>query len=270
MKAKHKILRILKALNPFSLEDSADFLWRSIFGYFFLLIFVGTIIFAICNIPIIYNFNNNIQNSISKFSTLKFNASAELDTPILYPKHDPFLIIDMTNSTKYYSGIEPKAIFGKEEVNFRFMGNNIISYDMFQDVVKNKDKISAFLFGLLLLALPGLLILTYIIFWIYYFIMSLLLAIIGFLFTRIIRFDIKFSSSLKIALYSSTIIVILNAFFWAFHIQTYYLQYALWIIVFAIGISRAGSKIEKHKVYGKGKRGKKASDEDEWIMIKGE
>jgi len=268
MKIKHFIYNLYRGINPLKYDEIADYLMTNTFKYFFSVILIGVIVLFIFSIPMIYNFRTTFESSVSKFSQLGFNATASLKEPIKYPEQIPLVVVDFSNNSKnYYSGLGPKIVLSKNEADFHFFGKNIVKYDMFKDVIANKEKISNFLFGVLLISIPGMLMLAYGTMWVFYFALIIAIAIIGFLFSRLARFEISFSSCFKIGVFSSTVIIILNSILWPLNVQTYFLQYGLWIVFFIIGVSRSGSRVQS-KSYGKrGKKGK-AMDDNEWIQIR--
>jgi hypothetical protein len=68
----------------------------------------------------------------------------------------------------------------------------------------------------------------------------LLVATVGFIAARIIRFGVTYPECIKIAIYASTIMVLLSAVANAFNINIFYMQYVAFVAYFCLGSIKAG------------------------------
>jgi hypothetical protein len=226
---------------------------KQAFDYLFTIVFFCVFIIFVFSIYQFAQFQYNIDNEMAKFTKLDAKVDFELKEPIVFGKND--IVIDnernYTDETLLITqeGISTKSlmcILMKPACIFENEPKHISSEEL-SDVSGYTDSLKNYSFLFFVLLLPGLLLL----FLAYYLIKFLLIitaaALLAFIVTRLARYEIGIKQIYLCAIYSSTVMVlleILNLYFMYF----YLIPVIAYIILFTICIMVIG---EREKAYTK-------------------
>lgn len=247
----HFFKTIGRALNPVAYEDLSFRLFKNCFKYLFLFLLVTFLLATVISIPKLAALPGQVASELDKFATFNVNITTSMtDQANLLPDNQ-FLHIDTRSAEANMT--EDRSLF-KTLITSDYLYtkklylNKVSRVELapYKDVTANKEKISKLLSWLLLLLIPSLLIFGYMIYAIKYIILILAASVLALIAVRLARFDISFSQLFKIALFATTPLIIIEILLLPFNIDTYYLQYFVYIAFLVIGIAISGS-FEKGK-----------------------
>lgn len=235
-KLKSIITLMLSSFNPTKYHTLMDVKKRRAITYFLqmtALVFVVTIILMI---PNLFAVPEIVSDEFSKFNRLQIDLDYEQTAPINLPQNNPILTIDTTPTReKEFSGF---MLITDQSFYYRLTpftkGTRIALED------EASAGISNVIVSLLILSLPTMIVLTYIYSVIKYLIIIGVLALIGFVLARVIRFGITIQQTFKVALFAATPMVVLALLTKPFIPSLGYLEYVVYIIFFVLGCIKIG------------------------------
>jgi hypothetical protein len=98
---------------------------------------------------------------------------------------------------------------------------------------------------LLILLLPSLLFLFYVGYVVKLLVIVLLAAVLGFVISRIVRFDVAFLDALKAGIFAATPMMIIDLVRLPFGIDVYFAQYIAFLVFFVMGLVKVGEFEER-------------------------
>ncbi len=235
-----------RSFSFFEYEDLCEKKVSSSVKYFLKLMLFATILMFIVAIPAFLNFSSNIDKVINNFEALSIKINASSKGPIvLFPgdRHRETTIHWESNATELEEG---KYLIAKDRlVKKSFFGSQYTNLSGYSNVLEHKDFYKTSLMILMAFLIPSMIVGAYVFFGIKFFIMLTILAAAGFMIMRIIRFDIDFKHCLNIAVYASTIGVIIAMAVFPYNIKLPYFRlewvgYALSVMYFIVGLRYAG------------------------------
>lgn len=214
--------------------------------YFLKLMVFATIIMFLLAIPAFVDLSKNVDKVLNNFEDLTISVNATSKGPIILFPGDKYKEVKIdweNNATTIEDG---KFLITKESfVKKTFFGSQYTDLKGYSNVLDHKDvyKKSAMILAAFLI--PSLVVGAYVFFSIKFFIMILLLALVGFIITRIIRFDIDFKNCMNISIYAWTIGILISMFVFPYNIQIPYFRiewigYILTAIYFIVGLKNSG------------------------------
>jgi len=217
--------------------------------YFLKLMALATVLMFIAAVPAFINFSKNIDKVIDNFDSLKITVNASSKGPIIFfpgDRHREVTFDWESNATSLEHG---KYLVAKDRVIKKtLIGSQYTNISGYSDVIEHRELYRASAMILAAFLMPSLVVGAYVFFGIKFFLMVLLLAAAALVITRIIRFDVEFRQCLTIAVYASTIGIILAMALFPYNIRIpqipffriEWLGYALSLIYFIVGLRHAG------------------------------
>lgn len=203
------------------------------FKYFFSFIFLAFVIAVVLMLPTIANF---VDSQMSHFDTLAVSFDAKMNSAVMFPKNNPIVTVD--TSLKNTTIKEGRVLITDDYIYKKSLLGRITQEPVgaYKNLLANENMV----IFILLLMLPSLLFLFYLAYAVKTLFIVLLAVLVGFVVTRLVRFDVSFKETLKIALLSSTPMVIIDLVLLPFNLNIYFAQYAVFLLFFIIGIVRSG------------------------------
>jgi len=238
---------IFRSFNPDSYNKLSQRSIAAGIGYLANLVLLSVMILALIVSFNMAAFQHSIKDELTKLDSL--DISFNLKEPIQFSKQK----ITLTNEGNYTNEnlliteselirkptacllFKPTCLFVKEPVRTNY-----------SNLPEHKENVSSFVFFVLLLMIPGLLLVYLLYFLIKTLIIILVLSYTVKIITHFVKFRIKLRKIMLIAMYSSTVFIILepiNLVVW----NLYYMHVLLYIIFFAIGIVLVGEN--KHRYH---------------------
>lgn len=225
---------VLHALNPKQYHHLAGLPLKSAFGYFFALILAVFILMSVLWIPALFSLPDTISREFGKFNDLSVEIIYDQNEPVVLTKEFPLVTIDMKNS---YDGInDGLVLISKDATFYRFLpygGSGKISDS--QNLLENKDELGRFLAVLAFMAVPMILAYAYVYFAVKYIVIVVLVALVGFVIARVVKFEIRFSDTMRAGLFAATPMVLIGMLTKPFIPSVGFLDYLAFIIYFILG-----------------------------------
>jgi len=238
--------------------------------YFLKLMILATILMFLAAIPAFIHFSKNIDMVMDNFNSLKLSINASSKGPIVIFPGDKFREITIDWESNATTLNESKYLIAKDRfLKKTFFGTQYTNLTGFSNVLEHRETYKKLLMIATAFLIPSMFVCSYLIFGIKFFIMLLALAIIGFIVSRTIRFDIEFKNCFNIAIYSSTIGVLIAMISFPYNISIPYFRiewigYALSIVYFVQGVRRSGYFEERRN------RGKELIHRRRYIQLREE
>jgi len=220
--------------------------------YFLKLMILATILMFLAAIPAFMNFSRNVDKVIGNFDTLKITINATPQGPIiLFPddKSREITIDWASNATGIAQG---NYLIAKDRlIKKTFFGSQYTNLTGYSNVLEHKETYKAILNIGLAFLIPSMAVGAYVFFGIKFFIMIVVLASVGFIVSRTIRFDIEYKNCFNSAVYASTIGILIAMMAFPYNIRIPYFRvewigYALSIIYFISALKSSGYFEKKH------------------------
>ncbi|MBT3408691.1 hypothetical protein HN415_08495 [Candidatus Woesearchaeota archaeon] len=238
---------LLQSLNPFNYYELSSRPVTKSSRYLFGLIMFSSIILGMLIILNMISFHNSFGDELSKLKSLELNTS--LNEPIEIEKYK-FAFVNERNYTNenllitnkeivrkptFCSLLKPACLINRDPV--------ITDYTNLQDHI---DDLGNFLLVVFLLMFPGLLLLYLIYMMLKIILIIGLLSIITHIITRLMKYPLRFSRILLCALYSSSILVLLEPIN-IMALNLYYIHVILFISIFIAGLTLVIRKSYRYK-----------------------
>lgn len=212
MKKIKKSIGILKkiyySINPKDIKNLSEGKIKKSFHHLFFIIFLCFIIMSIISIPKLSLLSTNIQQQISNFDSLTIDIDADMNSPLIFTNQSQQIIID---TTKEWNLTKQKLIITKDFIQYRpFRKVEKISTSSLKNLKENNETFSKVLTFLIILALPSILIISYIMFTLKYILISLITALLAYIITRMYVKKIKLKRVLNIAIYSTSLMIFIE------------------------------------------------------------
>ena len=222
------------ALNPWRYDELRDKRMRVVFKYFFSFVFLVFVLSIVFMLPTIGGF---VNKQLSNFEKLEVSVNATMKNAMILPENNPVVTVDTRKEEgKLKEGrllITDKYLY----VNYPFR-LTVERYEIgsYKDLLVNQGIIVS----VLLLMLPSLLFLFYMVYAIKVLFIILLATIIGFVISRVAKFEILFGDTLKTGLFAATPMLIIDLIRLPFGFNVYYAQYIAFLIFFIVGMIKVG------------------------------
>jgi len=212
MKKIKKLFGILKkifySINPKDIKNLSEGKIKKSFQHLFFVIFLCFIVMSIVSIPKLSMLSDNIQGQISNFDNLTIDIEADMNSPVIFTNQSQQIIID---TTKEWNLTKEKLIITKDFIQYRpFKEVKKISTTDLKNLKENKETFSKVLTFLIVLALPSIIIISYIMFTLKYILISLITSLLAYIITRMYVKKIKLKRVLNIAIYSTSLMIFIE------------------------------------------------------------
>jgi len=243
------------ALNPWRYDEVRERTTGNAFKYFFsfaFLVFVLSIIFLL---PTIGGF---VNSQLKHFDKLEVSFNTSMNSPVVLPGNNPYITIDTRKSEGQLK--EGMFLITDDYLYMKPFFGSVTKERLapYKNLAENEGTVII----LLLLMLPSLLFLFYIGYAIKLLVIVLLATMIGFVITRIAKFDVDFLNALKAGLFAATPMMIIDLVRLPFGLNVYFAQYIAFLVFFIMGIVKVGEFGER-----KGSSGRHKSRKGEYIDL---
>ncbi len=249
---------MFKSFSPKSYSHLAtNSVWHGI-KYLLIIMMIAFLLMAVISIPSLFGMPSAITAQLDKFEKLNFTADIEMNSPVMFTESDPQIIIDTTGQTMNMT--TEKVLITDDFLAYRPYNKMVkINMSELREVTNYKEDMSNMITFLIVLVIPSLLITLYMIHLIKYAVLILAMTIIVFIFSRLIKKDVGLRKSLMVAVYASTIMVVIEVLFMPFSsiyllpmlqilgVNFYFLTLLLYLFLalFAVYFASRGPKKEK-------------------------
>lgn len=256
----HKDIKFLvtaaESLNPLAYAHLRHRHFIENFSYITSLVFVCLFISALAYLPIIANVEPTVAEELQSFEKLGVSYEVETENPVdvaffginamriggkAGEKGNALMSISSEGITSRNAlcsglsllcGIYPDSFASSEDL---------------KNLADNRKQLARVVRMAVLLSLPGMLIVALIFYTAKYLATALALTIIGFIATKILRFEINLNSIFAVSIYSSTIFIIPDMLGSSFGIELLGVHWVLFAAMFIAGVLLSAKKAEGDK-----------------------
>ncbi|MBT7902842.1 DUF1189 family protein [Candidatus Woesearchaeota archaeon] len=241
---------IAKSFNPLEYDELSDTSNKETTKYFFSYLFLGFVLLVLLLIPTFVSLTGQLESEFSKFDKLSLNiehqmneeANIEIAGRHLFRIDTRAKELNLTSETFLITS----SYLYKENYKFPF-SNEVkqIKLGEYKNLVDNKSFVSQLLTIISVLLMPSLLILGYGYLVIKYALIIIIASGLALILSRVLKFDITYLEILKICVFSTTPLILLDIIRVAFNFNFYYLNYAVYAIFVILGIGITGEFEER-------------------------
>jgi hypothetical protein len=233
------------ALNPWRYDEVRDRTAGNAFRYFFSFAFLVFVLSIMLLLPTIGLF---VNEQMKHFDRLEVSINTTMNSPVKLPANSPVVTLDTRTSEGQLK--EGLFLVTDDYLYTKSLAGKVTrdSLNPYKNLLNNEGIVIL----ILVLLLPSLLFLFYIGYVIKLLVIALLATIIGFIVTRIIKFEVSFIDTLKTGLFALTAMMIIDLIRLPFGLNVYFAQYIAFIIFFIMGLVKVGEfEGRGHKSRGK-------------------
>ncbi len=209
--------------------------------YFLGLIFLAFVIGFILMLPLIFSVKSEIQNELSKFQKLEINVDYNLSSDVHLFEERRFLSIEPASNRTTLK--DEKVLVTDDYIILKllpFVKEKKIERAEYTDLAKKSEEVSEALFSIWLLMLPAVLFMIYLGMFLKYAFIAIIAIFISFITIRTVRFEIEPQKLVNIVLFSSTVLIMVDAAIKPFFSTIYHLNYVVFVIYITLGIISNG------------------------------
>ncbi|MFH0874384.1 MAG: hypothetical protein V1859_00450 [archaeon] len=218
MTLKDFLVLFLRSLTPGKYKDLKDYSFASAVKYFLFLLLICVFTFGSISLVKEFPLSKSIEDRIGRFDEFRLDLTIKATEPIIlldFPK----IVLDFSGNR---TGLKDEyAVITNDEIITKKFSPNISQFSLYNDektdissysdIVANKSKISGVLNFLAILILPSIFIVLYLYFMLRYLFFTALFFLISLVFFKTSKkgsFEAR--QLFKIALFSSTIMVLID------------------------------------------------------------
>lgn len=244
---------LVRTANPLSYKKLSHGSYKDGLRYFFHLLLLSYILFFLLTIPHLLGFYSEFRSATTQLNNFTLVPQLEVNQILSFDSFD--LIIA---NEKEYDGeallITQKSVswpntwclLFKPACFFYEDDPEVFDSSRAQDMVDDGDALTKWVFGLLLLLLPGILIATFIYLIIKYVLMILVFFVLGYIWAFLLRMEIHLRQLFLIALYSLSLSIVVETVLSAFY-DTYSVPYLLSFVLFLLSTYITAEKPFHHR-----------------------
>lgn len=244
---------LVRTVNPLSYKKLSHGTYKDGIRYFFHLLLLSYVLFFLLTLPHLVNFYSEFQSATTQFRNLSIVPKLEVEQVLSFKSFDLALA-----NEKEYEGeallitqksvswpntwcllFKPACFFYEDEPE-------VFDASIAQNIVDDGDALTKFIFGLLLLLLPGILIVHFLMLMVKYALMILVFFALGYVWTFLLRMEIHARPLLLIALYSLSFSIVVETVF-GFYYDTYSVPYLLSFVLFLVSTYITAEKPFHHR-----------------------
>ena len=235
------------ALNPWRYDEARQIGTGKVLKYFFSFLFMIFVLSILLMLPSLVGF---VDKQLENFDTLEVSMNTSMKEAVVFPEKDPYITIDTRKPERGLK--EGKLLLTEENLHRKTLFGKIKKHPLepYKDLLSNEGIIIT----TLVLMLPSLLFIFYLGYAIKILILIFAVVLLGFIITRIAKFDVFFRDAAKTGLLAATPMIIIDLIRLPFGFNVYYAQYIAFLIFFIVGIIKIGEfegtrprKRHKHK-----------------------
>jgi len=240
MDLKEFFRTILMTFNPGSYEKLVERKLGHTFNYFIDIVFLVLLATLLISIPRLVTMPTTVANEMNAFDTFDIKIEKTMNKPIMIPEGRPMVVID---TTKNYTSLEKgKILFTSNGVFYKLLPLTLERKIVREGTLLDDKAQAGTLFTVILVALlPSLFLLAFVYLLLKYALIAFVSALIAFIAVRVVRFGVTFEEIVKVAFYSSTIMIVLGLMTKPFIPFIYYLEYVAFALFMVMGIMKVGT-----------------------------
>lgn len=238
--------KLAKSFSFFEYEELCEKKMSESFLYFLKLMLLATLLMFVAAIPIFIGFSNSIDKVMENFEHLELNIDASSKGPvILFPgdSYKEIIVHWESNETEIEKG---RFLIGEDRfVRKTLFGSQYTNLSGYSNVLGHEDFYKKAAIMLVIFLIPSMIVGAYVLFSIKFLIMIILLSAVAYIITRIMRFEVEYKHCFNVAIYASTIGVLVAMIAFPYNIQLpliriEWIGYALTLVYFIVGMRYAG------------------------------
>lgn len=253
---------LLKTLNPLKHHELSDRLFKDTCKFYCCLTLIGTILAFLISLTFFATFGNYLGNQFDNFDNPKISFNSSMSNAIAIPLSNPLFVIDTTNNPiSQFRGIR----ITEDTLNFGYGLENKfgLTKQIAMDDLKylNGSGWPSIINVLVLFLLPSVLVILFLYEFIKFGIILLIFSLFGWLISHSLKNHISFAKVMKISIYSSSLMILLHSITLFLPIETFYAEYVIGALYFAIAIIQSQESNIKGKNNTK-RKNKKLNSKD--------
>lgn len=228
------------SFNPVAYDKLSERLLSNTFKYFLSVLLFGFILAFLLGLPTIAGTANYLNEQFGKFEKLDVNLDYEMKEPVVITENYPLITIDTTKEVKEF---KKGVLITEDKVYYAILPfTSPKSFDIKKayDLVASSGRASNYIYVLLLLMLPTLLVMAYLYFLIKFLLVVIAGFVLAFLITRLIRYGITARELIVVALYAATPMILVRMITLPFLPHIYYVEYMLFGLYLLMGVIKTG------------------------------
>lgn len=221
------------ALNPWRYDEARQLSTKNAFKYFFSFLFMIFVLSILLMLPSLVGF---VDKQLDNFETLEVSMNTSMKKAVVFPEKEPYITIDTRKPERELK--EGTLLLTEENLHRKMFLGNVKKHalDPYNDLLSNEGIVIA----ALVLMLPSLLFLFYLGYAIKILILIFAVVLLGFIITRIVKFDVLLKDAIKTGLLAATPMIIIDLIRMPFGFNVYYAQYIAFLLFFIVGIIKIG------------------------------
>ncbi|MFC1728052.1 DUF1189 family protein [Nanoarchaeota archaeon] len=238
--------RFLGSFNPRNYGEYADYPFKTAFTYYMSLIFNMFVIMAILFLPVIVDWPAQLNSKFDQFEEFDVEVDVETTSPIRITEKNPMFIF---NAESDVESDDATVVIDSGRIYYNIPFKQfLIDLTGYSDVKEHRTAFMPLILILFVLMLPSILLILYFWFAIKYSIMILVGSLIAYLITKAIKFKIGLRRTINIAVFASSLTIVISIVTIPFGADLRYLHFVPFIAYLISGIARVGKFGErKHK-----------------------
>ncbi|MBN1502790.1 DUF1189 family protein [Candidatus Woesearchaeota archaeon] len=217
MKIKEFFIVIIKSFNPDSYKELTKKKLGDAFHYLFFILILSMLLSGFIFLMKFNTITERLDKIYSQFDSFKVSFDVVQKQPVLLI-NDPKIVLDLTknqaNMTDEDYIITKEHLYRKkfdpDIMNFKLYSIETISLEQYEDLVTYKDKVKKFIVFILIILVPSAFLFLFTILSFKYLVEILIVTLLGVGYSTIKRYNVKSVDILKLAIYTSTLMILLE------------------------------------------------------------
>jgi hypothetical protein len=206
---KEVIFTIFKSLNPDSIKELIEGKLKDSLKYFSFLVLFALILASLLLLPKLVTFQKTIDEKFSKFDYFNISIKQKMNSPLILTENPfPKIVIDTTQDRNLTD--EDLLITENKIIRKGLFKEETTEIESFSNILYNKDKIQKFVIYASIIMVPSLFVIAYLFYFIKFMLIILAAWAIAILILKLTKHKFKLARIFKIAVYSSTIMILLE------------------------------------------------------------
>lgn len=227
----------LKSFNPRSYRFLADRFSSDVLRYWLFLFVFSFVVMLILFIPLLATLSSDLQEKANQIDDFSLDGHVTLTKPLVIVK-DPLILMDFnrTYPTNEKVLITKDALFFKK---YYWFGDEQV---VFSDIknLRNPEAVSLMAFAALLI-IPSLLFLVFLVFLVKDSLIVLVVAALGFAVANLLKYRVSFSKSVRIAVFTGTLLVFLEFVLFPFW-RSFWIPFLIFVVYYGMALAQVGEE----------------------------
>ncbi|MBD3310100.1 DUF1189 domain-containing protein [Candidatus Woesearchaeota archaeon] len=206
---KDFFMTIIRSLYPDSYKELSENRFTHALRYFPLALLLFFAVMCLMYIPAVAGLPGLLDEEFSKIELLKFTVEHDIPEALMIPKEDPFIIVD--TSGEHTELDEESVLVTSGKIQYKpLVSVQEIKTSSEIDATEYKGNVVDLITVIFIFMIPSLMILMYLIFFVKFAAIIIITALIAFVIARIAKNEITFKRLLIVAVYASTIMMLVE------------------------------------------------------------